>query len=116
MNASPRALFGLAVTVALFTGVSHWWGQRHAGGVGAEVATRAQPGDIRMLASENCSSCVVARRWLDQHHVAYTECIIERDSACRRAYDATRSPGTPVLLVRGVPQVGFNPERLRAAL
>lgn len=116
MNVSPRALFGLAATVAVFTGVSHWWGQRDAGEVGAEVAARARPGDIRMLSSETCSICTVARRWFDKHQVAYSECFIERDAACRQAFDATRSPGTPVLLVRGVPQVGFRPERVRAAL
>ena len=116
MNASPRALLGLAATVAVFTAGSHWWAQRHGQGLGAEVQVRAQPGDIRMLASENCGVCVVARAWFTEHHVAFTECTIERDAACRQAFDATRSPGTPVLLVRGVPQVGFSPERLRAAL
>lgn len=116
MNASPRALAGLAVTVALAIGASQWWGQRHAGSVGADVAAMAKRGDIRMLSSETCSICTVARRWFDRHQVAYSECFIERDAACREAFEATRAPGTPVLLVRGVPQVGFHPERVRAAL
>ncbi|MDP2004981.1 MAG: hypothetical protein Q8K45_04840 [Rubrivivax sp.] len=69
-----------------------------------------------MLSSDSCSICVVARRWFTTHGVAYSECSIERDAACRADFEATRAPGTPVMLVRGVPQVGFSPERLRQAL
>jgi hypothetical protein len=48
--------------------------------------------------------------------VAYTECSIERDAACKADFEASRSPGTPVLLVRRQVMVGFNPERLLAGL
>jgi hypothetical protein len=59
---------------------------------------------------------VVARRWFTTHSVTFSESGIEREAACRADFEARRAPGTPVMLVRGVPQLGFSPERLRAAL
>ncbi len=116
MKASPRALLGLALLVAAVAGAQQWWVAHQRADVGSAVAALARPGDIHMLSSDDCSICVVARRWFTAHGVAYTECSIERDAACRADFEARRAPGTPVLLVRGVPQLGFNPERLRAAL
>ncbi len=116
MKPSPRALLGLALLVAAVAGAQQWWAAHRRGDVGSAVAALARPGDIHMISSDDCSICVVARRWFNTHGVAYTECSIERDAACRADFEARRAPGTPVLLVRGVPQLGFNPERLRAAL
>ena len=83
---------------------------------GDEVARLASAGDLKMLSSTTCTVCAAARRWFEAHAVPVEECFIERDAACAAQFDATRSPGTPVIVVRGVPQVGFDPERLRAAL
>jgi glutaredoxin len=113
---SPRALLGLALLVAAVAGAQQWWAAHRRGDVGGAVAPLARPGALHMISSDDCSICVVARRWFNTHGVAYTECSIERDAACRADFEARRAPGTPVLLVRGVPQLGFNPERLRAAL
>ncbi|MDO8420452.1 MAG: hypothetical protein Q7S90_10480, partial [Rubrivivax sp.] len=76
----------------------------------------AQAGDIRMLSSETCPICTVARTWFTEHRVPFSECLIERDAQCKADFDAARAPGTPLIIVRGVPQLGFNPERLRQAL
>jgi len=116
VNASPRALLGLALLVAVVAGGQQWWVAQQRADVGGAVAALARPGDIHMLSSDSCSICVVARRWFVTHGVAYSECSIERDAACRADFEARRAPGTPVMLVRGVPQLGFSPERLRAAL
>lgn len=116
MNTSPRALLGLALLVAAVAGAQQWWVAHQRADVGTAVAALARPGDIHMLSSDSCSNCVVARRWFTSHGVVFTECSIERDASCRAEFDARRAPGTPVLLVRGVPQLGFSPERLRAAL
>jgi glutaredoxin len=116
MKASHRSLVALALLVLAISAASTWWAGRQQAGLGAQVAALAQPGDIHMLSSETCSVCVVARAWFAAHHVAYSECTIERDAACKAAFEATRAPGTPVLLVRGRPQVGFSPERLRDGL
>jgi hypothetical protein len=84
--------------------------------LGADVARLAQPGDIRMLGSVDCAVCVIAAQWFAEHRVPFTECMIERDAQCRAEFDALRAQGTPVLLVRGQPVMGFEPHRVRALL
>ena len=116
MSASRRSLVVLAALVLGITALSTWWAERHEAQIGQQVAALAKPGDIRMLSSDTCGLCVVARNWLQRHAVAFSECSIEHDAACRAAFEDSRSPGTPVLLVRQQTQVGFNPERLQAAL
>jgi hypothetical protein len=116
MPVSRRWLVAVVLLVLALGAASTWWAIRREGELGAQVAALAAPGDIRMLASDSCAICAVARTWFRAHQVAYSECSIERDAACRQAFEASRSPGTPVLLVRGQVQLGFNPQRVRAAL
>ncbi len=116
MKASPRSLFGLLVLIVAVGAAQQWWANRHASAIGAEVAALARPGDIHMLSSDTCAVCVAARAWFTVNRIAFSECSIERDAACRADFEATRAPGTPVVVVRGRPQVGFSPERLRLAL
>lgn len=111
-----RSLLGLALLVLAALSAQAWWTARLRANVGAEVAALARPGDIHMLSSDSCGICDQARHWFITHRVPFTECSIERDSACRAAFDARRAPGTPVLLVRERVLLGFSPERLRAAL
>jgi hypothetical protein len=113
---SRRSLIALAVLVLAASGGSSWWAARTKQTLGSEVAAKARPGDIRMLSSTTCSICTTARLWFTEHRIPFSECFIERDAACAGEFAATRSPGTPVLLVRGVPQVGFSPQRLRDSL
>ena len=106
-------LFALLMAVAALGSALTSW-QRSQ--LGAQVAALAAPGDLRMLSSRTCGICTQARGWFTQHGVAFNECFIETDRDCAVLFEATRSPGTPVILVRGMPQVGFNPQRLRDAL
>jgi glutaredoxin len=76
----------------------------------------AAPGDIRMLSSTTCAYCAAARHWLQQHGVRFGECFIETDADCAAQYQAARAPGTPVLLVAGQAQLGFNAQRVHDAL
>jgi hypothetical protein len=48
--------------------------------------------------------------------VAFDECFIETDAACAARFEALRAPGTPVLLVRGQLQTGFDAQRVLGAL
>ncbi len=109
-------MLGLLALIVAVGAANQWWFNRKAGEIGAQVAALARPGDIRMLSSETCSVCASARAWFTQNRIAYSECTIERDAACRADFESMRAPGTPVILVRGRPQVGFSPERLRQAL
>jgi glutaredoxin len=110
------SLFGLLILVLAVGAASQWWSARRQTDAGSAVAAQARPGDIRMLSSETCSICASARDWFVRHQVPYTECLIERDPACRQTFDATGSPGTPVLLIRDQTQIGFDPARIREAL
>jgi glutaredoxin len=116
MQASRRSLLGLVVLVLAISAASTWWGQRHEAVLGEQVAALAAPGDLRMLSSDTCAICLVARRWFTDHGVAFSECSIERDAACRAEFETMLAPGTPVILVRGRPQLGFDPARLLASL
>ncbi len=112
MKTSLRSLGGLVLLVLVVSGASQWWQQRHQQTLGTQVAALADAGDIHMLSSDSCVQCVVARRWLQAHGVAFSECSIERDASCQQQFEASRSPGTPVMLVRGQAQVGFSAQRV----
>lgn len=117
MNKPSRlSLLGLVVLVLAASAGSQWWAGRQERQLGSAVASLAQPGDIHMLASETCSACWMARAWFTEHKVRFSECTIETDSACKAQFEAHGRPGTPVLLVRGQPQLGFSPGRLHQAL
>ena len=115
-SAQQRSLGGLLVLVLVVNAGSSLWARHYQANLGETVAQRAQPGDIQMLSSDSCSICVVARQWFTAHGVAFNECSIERDAACRQKFEVSLAPGTPVLIVRGQMQVGFNAERVAAAL
>jgi glutaredoxin len=80
------------------------------------MAALARPGDIRMLSSRSCVYCIAARQWMQQHGVGFSECFIETDEACAAQFEAARAPGTPLLLVRGQAQLGFDVQRVLDSL
>lgn len=118
MSAARRPLVIIALTVLVIAGCAAgiaWWFQAQRS-LGAEVARLAAVGDIRMLASEDCAICHVARTWFNEHRIAFSECMVERDAGCRAEYQALQAAGTPVLVVRGRALHGFEPHRLRQML
>jgi glutaredoxin len=96
-------------------GLQAWQGHREQD-VGQRIAAAAAPGELRMISSETCGICTQARRWFTEHEVAFSECFVERDAACRAEFEMLRAPGTPVILVRGRPQLGFSPPRIAESL
>jgi glutaredoxin len=118
MKAPPgaRALLGLVLVVMLAGAASQWWHGRSQQRLGEGIAALAQRGDIRLLSSVTCGYCTRARAWLEEQAVPFDECFIEQDTACRSTFDALRAQGTPVLLVKGQAQTGFDPERVLQAL
>jgi glutaredoxin len=116
MATNRKPLIALVAVVALAAAASQWWASRERLELGRQMAALAQPGDIRMLSSTTCGICTSARVWFKTHEVRFDECFIEKDADCRVLFEATRSPGTPVILVKGKPLVGFDPERIRRAL
>lgn len=111
-----RSLVGLVVLVLAVGAATEGWRAWSDARVGREVAALAKPGDIAMIASDTCVYCAQARAWFTAHEVPFSECSIERDAACAARFAALLSPGTPVILVRDRPQVGFSPQRVAEAL
>jgi len=109
-----RVVLIAAVLGALALGAASVW--RGSAATGRVIATQVRPGDIRMLGSETCVVCAVARVWFKANQVPYRECVIERDPACRREFEAGGWSGTPVILVRGLPLLGFSPQQVQDAL
>jgi glutaredoxin len=96
--------------------LSRWWGDSHAAELGGRIASAAAPGDIQMLSSRTCASCVIARQWFKEHGIAFSECTIEDDAACAQRYTKALAAGTPTFIVRGQIQIGFAPERIALGL
>ena len=109
-------MLGLLLVVLVATAAQQWWVASRQQQVGRQVATAAAPGDIQMISSTTCGICTQARLWFKQHEVRFDECFVERDPACAARFEALRAPGTPVMVVRGQPQLGFDPQRLLKAL
>jgi glutaredoxin len=84
--------------------------------LGSEAAANAKQGDIQMISSVSCVYCAKARAWFTEQKVPFTECFVERDAACAAQYRGLLAPGTPVIVVRGQPQIGFSTQRVVAAL
>lgn len=98
-----------------------WAGQRLLQGwsnhrVGAPMREAAKVGDIRLISSEDCRYCRLARTWLTNQRVPFSECIVERDAQCQADYERTGARGTPTVLVRGQVQLGFVPKNVLSAL
>lgn len=111
-----RSVIGLVALVLAVSAATQWWAARSQQQLGRQVALAAAPGDIQMISSTTCGICTAARRWFGQHDVPFDECFIERDAACAARFEALLAPGTPVIVVRGQPQLGFDPQRLLLAL
>jgi glutaredoxin len=118
MSLPPHTRALLAVT-AIVLGVG-WanrsWQDWRSDRIGERVAAAARPGDIRMLSSEVCEYCTAARTWFGAHRVPFAECFIERDAACAAEFDRAQAPGTPLLIVRGQRQRGFQAQAVADAL
>jgi glutaredoxin len=116
MSLARRDVTALAAIATLgliaWSAVQAW----RSGQVGDEIARLAKPGDIQMVSSETCVFCTAARRWMTAQQVPFDECLVERDGACMARFQSQGAPGTPLIFVRGQPQLGFSPERVRDAL
>ncbi len=105
-----RALLAMAVLGLAISAAGTWWRDHQASQVGQRIVARAAAGDIRMLSSVDCVFCARARQWMTAQGIGFNECFIERDAGCAAQYRALMMPGTPVMLVRGQAQAGFDPQ------
>jgi len=110
---SVLLLIGLILAVSAGT---QWWQWQQDKNFGLRLASLVKPGDIMLLTSDTCTYCAQARAYLKAFDVPFSECSIERDSQCAERYRALKSPGTPVVLVKGDAQVGFMPTKVMERL
>ena len=92
------------------------WQDRGQQALGDRIAAAAAPGDLHMISSTTCGHCTQARRGFAAPEGAFAESCVERDAACRAEFERLQAPGTPVILVRGRPQLGFSPPRIAERL
>lgn len=115
-RSSKRPLIGLLLVCAVAAlgaeGVRAWVQQQRAD----ELRAVARPGDIRMISQTTCVYCTKAREWLTRHEVPFEECFIDRDSECLAEYNRQGRNGTPMMLLRGEMQRGFDAQRVTASL
>jgi hypothetical protein len=116
MATSARSLIGLALLIVVVAAAAQWWREHRAARLGADAAAAARPGDIRMISSRSCGICTVARLWFTEHRVPFDECFVETDAACAADFRTLGAPGTPVILIRNRPQLGFSPDAVAEAL
>jgi len=116
MTSRLRSGLVLLALLLVVSGGSEAWNAWSRYRLGTEAASLARAGDIQMIASDSCAVCARARAWFEANDIPFSECSIERDPACAARFDALRAPGTPVLLVRGRPQVGFSPQAVAVGL
>lgn len=83
---------------------------------GERVAAVARPGDIEMYSATTCGICKQAKRWFDAHDVAVQMCEIDLDADCKKRFYALKGKGTPLFVIRGERQTGFDRERIAQAL
>ena len=112
MKGSRQTVLGVFALLLALSVAGHWWGHRQQMDVGRAVAALASPGDLHMYSSDTCPTCSEARRWFQRNNVPFTECSIEREPQCRAEFDALRAFATPVIVVRDLPILGFDPDRL----
>lgn len=68
--------------------------------------------NVTMYATSWCGYCRKARRFFNQHSIAFTEYDIEKDSQAKRRYDDMGAQGVPVIIINGERLNGFDEERL----
>ena len=83
----------------------------------AKLAANTQASDIVIYATVLCPGCALAKRWMQQHGFAYTECDIEQSEQCAQVFMQSGAQSVPYVIVRGQPiKDGFNSEDLVEAL
>ncbi len=115
-----RSWLTLLVVVGLAAAATTFW-QRHRSSTDLQVVARlAGPGDLFLYSATWCGWCTRAKAQLDAQGVRYGVCEIDLDAACKARFDTLAArlgrSGTPIVLVRGEPQLGFDAAQVRARL
>jgi glutaredoxin len=106
-------LVAMCLSAVLFFSVLNTW-QANRGT--QDLALHVKPGDLQMISSLTCTYCTQAQRWFKKHQLPFSECFVEKDPACAKAYLDLRTPGTPVIFIKGQKILGFDPNEITKIL
>lgn len=68
--------------------------------------------DVIVYTSNTCPYCTLAKNYLTEKGVSYTEKNVQTDKEARKELMAMGHMGVPVLVVKGQEIVGFDKEKL----
>jgi glutaredoxin len=116
MNRRLRSSLVLALLVAGAGATAFGVREHERSRLGERTAASAKVGDIEMYSATTCGICKDAKRWFASHEIPVQSCEIDRDQDCARRFRALGGKGTPLFVVRGERQLGFDRERIAWAL
>lgn len=67
---------------------------------------------VTVFTSNTCPYCTLAKNYLDEKGVEYTEKNVQTDKEARKELMEMGHMGVPVLIVKGEEIVGFDKEKL----
>jgi glutaredoxin len=107
-----KALVG-GVILLLFIAAKSWWPESR----GHQAVAPGELAEIEIYTTTSCGVCKVAKSYMREHGIAYTEHDVEADIDRRREFYQRGGRGVPLIFVRGQRMDGFEVrefERLRA--
>jgi glutaredoxin 3 len=73
--------------------------------------------DVKIYTTPTCPYCAMAKKFLMEHNVTYTEINVAADTkAAQEIIDKTGQMGVPVLEIGGKLIVGFDLDEIKGAL
>ena len=73
--------------------------------------------DVKIYTTPTCPYCAMAKKFLMEHNVAYTEINVAADTkAAQEIIEKTGQMGVPVLEIGGKLIVGFDVDEIKDAL
>ena len=72
--------------------------------------------DIKIYTSNTCAYCTLAKEFLDEKGVKYSEKNIQTDKEARKELMDMGHMGVPVLVIDGEEVVGFDRDKIESLL
>ncbi len=107
-----RLVLVLLLVVGGANALSWWRDARAADQIKAHLGQQR----ITLYITQSCFYCTKAKLWLSKHDIAWDECDVERDSACKATFQAQGAPGTPLVRIGEHWSLGFDPAWAAQAL
>jgi len=80
------------------------------------VLSKANPPNIIMYSTHNCSYCYITREFFKKHNLPYTEYDIERSEKHMKMFYLLGGRGTPLVIINNEIIHGFDERLMREAL